>query len=78
VNALEEDVPATDQPRCVDCGAHAPQADTSFALIRTAGWRLTRPMGADGRLNAHWRCARCWSAFKDAATEARPGANHRA
>ena len=63
-----EDAP----PSCIGCGARAPRADSSFALIRDAGWRLTRPIGGDGSPRPEWRCAACWGALKKIGTRATP------
>jgi hypothetical protein len=54
-----------DRPTCIDCGANAPETDTSYTLISsTFGWRLTRRAVADGSRAVEWRCPSCWNKHK--------------
>jgi hypothetical protein len=53
-----------EDPRCADCGVHAPKTTTAHTLIsREHAWRLIRRSVADGVV-AEWRCPRCWQRFK--------------
>jgi hypothetical protein len=62
-----------DRPTCIDCGASAPDTDTSYTLISaTFGWRLTRRVGADGSRIVEWRCPKCWNTHKAAHPAAAP------
>ncbi len=54
-----------DRPTCIDCGASAPNTDTTYTLISaTFGWRLTRRVMPDGSRGVEWRCPACWSTHK--------------
>ena len=43
---------------CIDCGAAAPDADTSYTAIGH-GWRVFA-RETRGRTVHEWRCATCW------------------
>jgi hypothetical protein len=54
-------------PQCKDCGAQAPQTNTSYTLIgQRHGWRLALQQEADGRRVAYWRCPKCWDLHRAA------------
>jgi hypothetical protein len=51
---------------CFDCGAPAPETQTSYTLISPAhGWRVTREKDAEGNYVARWRCPDCWKKYKE-------------
>src|SRR5258708_4333201 len=62
----------TGRPRCIDCGASAPETNTNYTLISsTFGWRLTRRLLTDGTRAVEWRCPACWRAHQNARQGAR-------
>jgi len=65
------------QQTCIDCGERSPSTETNYTLISAAhGWRLTRFRGDDGQFVVHWRCPRCWEAYKK--NRGQPSASMRA
>ena len=47
---------------CVDCGASAPPAETSYTAIGH-GWRINART-AEGDTVLEWRCSPCWKAAR--------------
>jgi hypothetical protein len=52
---------------CIDCKRTSPPNRTDQTLLSAShGWRLLRVSNPDGSFSLQWRCAACWSRYKQA------------